>query len=169
MPRKGAPGKDGPASFKSGRISIRKARPSDRGFISRLSEKVFSVYGPYGNLVPAWFESGRPLAFTAVEKESPIGFAMMGRLREGPEESSPFELLAIAVKPGAHRRGVGDLLLRRVEKEAAKLGVSALHLHTATDNLPARELFKKHRFISLSIKKRFYSEGQDAVMMVRFL
>lgn len=158
-----------PPYFGSGRISIRRARLSDMGFIGRLSEKVFRVYGPYGNLLPAWFESGLTITLVAVEKAAPIGFAMMGRIFEGPEKENPCELLAIAVEPCMHRRGVGGMLLRSIEKEAGKLGEPILFLHTAVDNLPARDLFKKHHFITVSLKRRFYSAGQDAVMMLKTL
>lgn len=153
--------------FRSGRISIRGAVLSDIDFIRRLSERVFSVYGPYGELVPGWFESNRTITLVAVEKGAPVGFAMMGRLFEGPEKQSRCELLAIAVEPHLHRRGVGGMLLRKIEKEAERFGESVLFLHTATDNVPAQDLFTKNHFTSLSLKKHFYPAGQDAVMMMK--
>jgi ribosomal protein S18 acetylase RimI-like enzyme len=138
-------------------------------FIGRLSEKVFSLYGPYGHLVPAWFESGLTLTLVAVEKGAPVGFAMMGKFLEGPEKETRCELLAIAVEPGLHRRGIGRTLLRDIEKEAERLGETALLLHTAMDNVPAQDLFKNHHFIPLSLKKHFYPAGQDAVMMIKVI
>ena len=158
-----------PAFLGSARIAIRRANPSDIAFIGRLSGKVFSDYGPYRHLVPGWFESDLAITLVAVEKDAPVGFAMMGRLFEDPEKRNRCELLAIAVEPRVNRRGIGEMLLRRMEKEAKRLGESALFLHTAMDNLPAQDLFKKNRFIPLSLKKHFYPEGQDAVMMVKAL
>ena len=155
------------ASFGTGRIAIRRAALSDIGFIGRLSTKVFSVYGPYGHLVPEWFESGVTITLVAIQKGAPAGFAMVGRLLEGPEKENRCELLALAVEPRLHRRGIGAMLLRSIEKEARRLGETALFLHTATDNLAAQDLFKKNHFIPLSLKKHFYPACQDAVMMMK--
>jgi ribosomal protein S18 acetylase RimI-like enzyme len=169
LPGKAAPEGGRQALFQSGRISIRRANLSDIGFIGRLSGKVFSVYGPYRHLVPGWFESNLTITLVAVEKGAPVGFAMVGRLFEGPEKENRCELLAIAVEPHLHCRGIGGMLLRKIEKEAARLGESVLFLHTAMDNVPAQDLFKKHHFTPLSLKKQFYHAGQDAVMMIKTL
>lgn len=160
----------GPSSgFHSKRISFRRAGLSDVEFIGRLSGRVFSVYGPYRDMVPGWFESGLAPAIVAIEKGEPVGFAMMGRFLEGPDQETRCELLAIAVEPRLHRRGIGEMLLRKIEKEAKTLGETRLSLHTATDNVPAQNLFKKNHFVPLSLKKRFYPSGQDAVMMIKLI
>jgi ribosomal protein S18 acetylase RimI-like enzyme len=168
LPARAAPQHGRPARFRAERISIRRADLSDMNFIGRLSGRVFSVYGPYTHLVPAWFESGLTLTLVAVEKGVPVGFAMMGRFLEGLEkQETRCELLAIAVDPSLHRRGIGGMLLCKIEKEAERLGETALLLHTAVDNVPAQDLFKKNHFIPLSLKKHFYPAGQDAVMMIK--
>jgi ribosomal protein S18 acetylase RimI-like enzyme len=138
-------------------------------FIGRLSGSVFNVYGPYQDMVPAWFESGLAPTIVAVEKGAPVGFAMMGRFLEGPDQETRCELLAIAVEPRLHRRGFGEMLLHKIEKEAKRLGETTLSLHTAMDNVPAQNLFKKNHFVPLSLKKRFYPSGQDAVMMIKVI
>jgi ribosomal-protein-alanine N-acetyltransferase len=149
------------------RLVVRRANLSDIGFIGQLSGKVFNVYGPYRSLVPQWFESGSTITLIAVQQGRPVGFAMMGHLFEGHQEENRCELLAIAVQPGAQRLGIGRMLLQRIEEEADRLGEPILFLHTATENLPAQELFKKHGFRPLLLKKRFYPAGQDAVMMIK--
>jgi ribosomal protein S18 acetylase RimI-like enzyme len=168
LPPKDARVRDRSASPGSWRVSIRRANLSDIGSIGRLSTTVFSVYGPYGHLIPGWFESNLAITLVATEKGAPVGFAMMGRLfPEAPEKESRCELLALAVEPRLHRRGIGGMLLRSIEKEAKRLGESVLFLHTGVDNLPAQNLFKKNHFIPLSFKKHFYPAGQDAVMMIK--
>jgi ribosomal protein S18 acetylase RimI-like enzyme len=161
--------KDRSARFRAARISVRKAGLLDREFIGRLSARVFSVYGPYGHLVPAWFESGLTLTLVAVEKGAPVGFAMMGRFVDEPEKGTRCELLAIAVEPRLHRRGIGGMLLHSIEKEAQRRGETVLLLHTSADNIPAQDLFKKNRFIPLSLQRQFYPAGQDAVRMIKTL
>jgi ribosomal-protein-alanine N-acetyltransferase len=149
------------------KLLVRRANLSDIRFIGQLSGKVFSVYGPYRRLVPQWFESGFTVTLIAVQQSVPVGFAMIGALSDGLQGESQCELLAIAVRPDAQRRGIGRLLLWKIEEEAGRLGEPVLCLHTALVNLPAQELFKKHGFHSLQLKKRFYPAGQDAVMMIK--
>ena len=159
----------GPAFLGTGKISIRRANLGDIGFIGQLSGRAFGVYGPYRNLVPGWFESNSTITLIAGEKGKPVGFAMMGRLLDESERENRCELLAIAVEPNVRRRGIGRMLLRKMEKEASRLNEEILFLHTATDNIPAQELFKKIGFTALSVKKHFYPSGQDAVKMMKVI
>jgi ribosomal-protein-alanine N-acetyltransferase len=157
------------ASFRSGKISVRRANPADIGFIGRLSGKAFSVYGPYRSLVSGWFESNSTLTLVGIEKGRPVGFAMMGRLPDEGEKEHRCELLAIAVEPEARRRGVGRMLLREIEGEADRLNEHILFLHTAAENIPAQNLFKTKGFTLLSVKKNFYPSGQDAFEMMKIV
>lgn len=156
-----------PAHPQPVKISIRRADPSDKEFISSLSGKVFSVYGPYEVLATGWFESELTWTFVAFEKGRSVGFAMMGRLFDDRENRNRCELLAIAVEPNLQRRGVGGMLLRKIEEEAQRLGEASLFLHTALNNLPAQALFRKNQFTSLVLKKHFYPGGQHALMMTK--
>lgn len=149
------------------RVSIRRADPADKEFISLLSGKVFSSYGPYNVLVTGWFESELTWTLVAVENGRSVGFAMMGRLYDDHENRNRCELLAIAVEPRLQRQGVGGMLLQKMEEEAQRLGEKALFLHTALDNLPAQGLFRRNRFTSLTLKRHFYPQGQHALMMMK--
>ena len=169
LPSRYEPKGRGPSFLGVGGISIRRANLGDVGFIAQLSAKAFGVYGPYGHLVPGWFESNSTITLIAVEKGKPVGFAMMGRLLDESERENRCELLAIAVEPNVRRRGVGRMLLRKMESEAGRLDEEILFLHTATDNTPAQKLFRKHGFTTLSVKKHFYPSGHDAVMMMKVI
>ena len=159
----------GPTFLRTRKFSVRRANLPDIGFIGQLSGRAFGVYGPYRNLVPGWFESNSTITLVAVEKGKPVGFAMMGRLLDESEKENRCELLAIAVEPNVRRRGVGRMLIREMEREAHRLNERILFLHTALDNIPAQELFKKIGFTPLSLKKHFYPSGQDAVMMMKVI
>ena len=60
------------------RTRIRPGGKKDAVFIRRLSEKVFGIYGPYGDLVPQWFATGATITRVASVDGVPAGFAMMG-------------------------------------------------------------------------------------------
>lgn len=152
-----------------GRIVLRRAVQSDGAFIGGLSSRVFDVYGPYGEIVTRWFESGTALTFAAFVGERPAGFAMIGR----PSLSAPTllvaELLAIAVKPLHQGRGLGALLLGKMEESAVHLQVRRLLLHTASTNTRAQQLFIRCGYAAAESKPGFYPAGQDAIQMFKDL
>ncbi|MCF8083739.1 MAG: GNAT family N-acetyltransferase [Deltaproteobacteria bacterium] len=148
-------------------VLIREAQPSDAPFIQSLSKKAFGQYGPYEEMLPEWFLAGITLTLVAVQGRVPVGFAMLGIIHSDPLSVRESELVAIAVEPEAHRRGIGDRLMRNMIKAADERCVERMHLHTAVDNLPAQTLFQKYGFSKARHKEKFYPKGQDALMMVR--
>ena len=150
-----------------GSIRIREARFSDKGFIGRLSGKVFDIYGPYEEMVIEWFESGMTATLIALMDGKPVGFAMVGYLLDAHDAGVTCELLAIAVEPEKERMGVGRRLMEETEKRAAKRGEKRLFLHTALENIGAQELFVATGFQTRGIKMNFYPAGQDALAMYK--
>jgi ribosomal protein S18 acetylase RimI-like enzyme len=158
-----------PSSSLQAKATIRPAKPSDKAFIVALSNKVFSVYGPYRGTVSQWFESGVTLTFISTVGGRPAGFVMIGALPAEHEEQTAAEVLAIAVTPEFQRRGIGRELLLVAQKGAENLRGQRLFLHTARENLAAQKLFLKNGFRPVQSKTRFYPSGQDALMMVKDL
>ncbi len=152
-----------------GKIAIRQAKPSDKGFIAELSGKVFSIYGPYRTTVSRWFESGATLTSISMAEGRPVGFVMIGALAGDREKETRAEVLAIAVAPEFQHRGIGQELLQHAQKCLEVQGDQRLFLHTAKDNLIAQKLFLRNGFSAVQIKRGFYPSGQDALMMVNDL
>lgn len=150
-------------------VKIRQAAGTDTPFIEELSRRVFHVYGPYEEMIPRWFESQTTITLVAVMNTRPVGFAMVGRLSAEDQDHPGLELLAIAVEPQKHKLGIGETLLKEVEKVVAGLRVKRWFLHTAKDNLPARRLFTRCGYRTCELRERFYPSGQDALLMVREL
>jgi ribosomal protein S18 acetylase RimI-like enzyme len=150
-------------------FALRRAVQSDVGFIGGLSSRVFDVYGPYGEIVTRWFESGTATTFVALTGERPAGFAMIGRPSPFTLAAPVAELLAIAVEPLNQGMGVGGLLMRKMEETALHLEVRRLFLHTAGDNSRAQRLFVRCGYAAAEVKQGFYPAGQDAVLMFRDL
>jgi len=146
-------------------VKIRPARPSDFHYIVQLSESVFHIYGPYERIISSWLESGMTVTLVALMKRKPAGFVMISHF---PQEASPqqvSELLAIAVAPKRQRMGIGEMLLKEVERRAAQMGIIELFLHTAEENLAAQNLFAKNKYVSRGIRESFYPAGQNALIM----
>jgi len=166
-PRKTAQHKD--KSSSKTQFTTRPARPSEVAYIQNLSEKVFHQYGPYGIMLPRWFEAVITVTVLALMGKKPVGFAMFTH----PEKTWVFpracELLAIAVEPERQGQGTGDLILSEIERMAEELGIEKMVLHTGVENMPGQKLFMKHGFAPTQIKMNFYPEGQDALMMAKDL
>ena len=150
-------------------ITVRPADGSETGFIKRLSGKAFNLYGSYEEIIPNWFESGVTITFIARAKGQPAGFAIIGEPLEAYDFGQAGELLAIAVEAKNQRRGIGNLLLRELERKTGEIGVKRIYLHTATKNLSAQKLFVRMGYRIAGIKKNFYPEGQDAFIMFKDL
>jgi [ribosomal protein S18]-alanine N-acetyltransferase len=149
-------------------VKLRNALFSDFSFIGRLSREVFSVYGPYEDILTRWFRSGDEVTtIIACLDKIQIGFAMLSEPSDRYNLYNVSELLGIAVEPGRQGKGIGSRLLGAIESRSAAIGIKWLFLHTAIDNIPARGLYEKTGYRNLELKRNFYPEGQDAIVMYK--
>jgi ribosomal protein S18 acetylase RimI-like enzyme len=155
--------------FKCGsKVILRRAAPSDTLFIGKLSKKVFAIYGPYEEILSGWFRSEKGITtILACQDSLQVGFAMLSEPCSRYDLQDASELLGIAVEPEEQGKGIGCMLLKAIDITSAYLGIKWLLLHTAADNLHARRLYDKAGYRSLEIKKNFYPEGQDAIVMCK--
>jgi ribosomal protein S18 acetylase RimI-like enzyme len=146
-------------------VKIRPARPSDSHYIAQLSERVFRIYGPYEKIISSWLESGMTVTLLALMNRKPAGFVMISQFPQGAKPQQLSELLAIAVAPEEQRIGIGEMLLKEVEKKAAQMGITELFLHTAEGNRAAQNLFAKNGYVLWGFNEGFYPAGQNALIM----
>ncbi len=154
---------------KRGLIQIVSAKRSHAEYIAYLSGRVFDIYGPYGEIIPRWFESETTKAIIAKIDDQSVGFAMIGSICDSHKCEDTFELLAIAVEPGKQGIGIGNKLMQAIEHIAVQSGIKNLCLHTASANLAGRRLFTKNGYRIVEIKPRFYPKKQDAAFMFKEL
>lgn len=143
----------------AGAATIRPARETDAIFVRTLSAEVFSRLGDYERTVAEFFESPDVEAWIAEAEGSPAGFALVELdLERFPEA----DLVAIAVEPSFHRRGVGRALLSRVETEITSAWGSraSIVLTVAVDNAPARALFESAGYETVPRAYGVYPRGQ---------
>ncbi len=75
------------------------------------------------------------------------------------------EILTLAVLPALRRRGLGERLLRAAMARCARSGAASMFLEVATTNHPARGLYKKLGFEEAGLRRRYYSDGTDALVL----
>ncbi len=146
-------------------LKTRLAERSDVHFVKELSGRVFHIYGPYKKIIGSWVGSDVTVCLVGLIDKRPVGFAMISDLSLEAQPTCVSELLAIAVVPEKQRIGIGEALLREIEKRAAEMNITELFLHTAKDNLAALRLFRKNGYHAWCVKEVFYPAGQDAVFM----
>ena len=75
------------------------------------------------------------------------------------------EILTIAVVPHAQRRGIGAALLKAVWEVCAQKGAARLLLEVSVANQPARALYAGLGATQVGVRKRYYADGSDALVL----
>jgi ribosomal-protein-alanine N-acetyltransferase len=73
--------------------------------------------------------------------------------------------LAVAVEERGH--GVGRRLLRELLAEADRRGCADVLLEVRSGNVPALALYERHGFERIGVRRRYYPDGEDAIVMRR--
>jgi ribosomal-protein-alanine N-acetyltransferase len=89
-----------------------------------------------------------------------LGGMILGRVA-----ADEAEILTLAVSPGQRRLGVGSALLRAAMNRAAAQGAVAMFLEVAVTNTAARALYAAHGFTEAGLRRRYYSDGTDALVL----
>jgi [ribosomal protein S18]-alanine N-acetyltransferase len=104
-----------------------------------------------------------PGAFAYVAGEPPEGFILCRAI------AGDSEVLTLAVTPPFRRQGVARALLQAALVEARRRGAEAMFLEVATDNAPAAALYRGAGFTQAGLRRGYYPDGSDALVMRREL
>ncbi|NHK28023.1 ribosomal protein S18-alanine N-acetyltransferase [Parvularcula flava] len=144
-------------------ISCSLAGPTHADLLARLHAEIF-VSEPWD---ANWF--GRMLLNPAVSglilsrDDEPTGLALTSAVADEAE------ILTIGILPACRRQGLGGALLEAVIGDAAGRGVTRLHLEVSADNHAAIALYEKAGFARTGLRRKYYRNGADAVMMAHEL
>lgn len=82
-----------------------------------------------------------------------------------PSNSPTADIQTIAVAPDARRQGLGRVLMLQLINEARRRGAREVFLEVRADNPGAQDLYRSLGFEALSVRKRYYKGGIDALIM----
>jgi ribosomal-protein-alanine N-acetyltransferase len=140
-------------------LEIRTFRNEDLNQVMIIEKASFS--DPYAK----WFfwllslEVGE--GFVVAEKEEIVGYAI-SEIREGRGH-----IISMAVSPKYRRAGIGEALLRETIKRLEP-SVREIYLEVRPGNDAAITLYEKFSFRrTAEVRKRYYHDGEDAVVMAR--
>lgn len=71
----------------------------------------------------------------------------------------------LAVAPGRRRSGAAEELLSHALREAVPKGALWCQLEVRASNVAARRLYEKFGFMGIGIRRNYYQDGEDAVVM----
>ena len=86
-------------------------------------------------------------------------------LQRMPEPADEAEILTLAVIPGQRRHGIGRALLRAATRRAEAMGAASMFLEVAVTNVAARALYATQGFAEAGIRRRYYADGTDALIL----
>jgi len=134
------------------RTDLREGGSQDLAEVSRIMEDAFDArYGEAWTSAQCLGMLSLPGVWLVIASldEADAGFALA---RSTGEEA---ELLLLATRPAARRRGVAGALLRAVVAEAEARGVAQLHLEVRAGNDAVR-LYRREGFEKVGERKNYY-------------
>lgn len=151
--------------------AILNARPDERGItykpldaahataVAALESQVMGSDAWNEALVADELPRGDRSWWAAYEGETLVGYAG-GWIVDGQ-----VQILKVGVDPAMRRRGVARGLLARVAADARDLGALSCSLEVRASNAGAQALYAALGLGSLGVRPRYYSDGEDAVIM----
>ena len=150
---------------------IRQAAPSDADDLVRIEAEAFGGKSWGENNVRESFVAPRVTILLALAKTNwaiklgtgkeapPVGFAMWRDL--GPEA----EILSVGVLPDVMAKGAGTALLRACLEAAKSGGARDVFLEVDEGNVAALALYTGAGFEQVSVRRSYYRNGADALIM----
>lgn len=75
------------------------------------------------------------------------------------------EVLDVAVDPALQGRGIGAQLMQWACDEAVRQGAALLRLEVRATSIPAITLYERFGFVKGGVRKAYYEQGIDALLM----
>ncbi len=144
---------------------LRLAREEDVDAISEIEKGSF--LDPWSRAgLGSMLKSPTNRTWVAASEESTGAAEIDGfvSIRLQPPEA---EVLRLAVRQSARRRGLGARLLEHALEFGRKSGVTAEYLEVRAENEPALALYRESGFRLIGVRRHYYSNGDDALVLSR--
>lgn len=79
------------------------------------------------------------------------------------------DIMNIAVRTDKRSLGIGSLLLEKLIQTAQNLACQTITLEVNETNAPAIRLYEKYHFTRIGLRKKYYNNTNDAILMQRDL
>jgi ribosomal-protein-alanine N-acetyltransferase len=114
---------------------------------------------PFSRLIVAIQASTQTAARTAPDDANLIGFLCRWMVAD------ECHILNVAVHPQMRQQGIGKRLMQHALAEARTKKVQVITLEVRRSNLAARSLYRKLEFQERRLRRNYYGQGEDAIVM----
>lgn len=130
---------------------------------------ILSVY--QGNFADGWnknmlisaFEDGRFHAIALENQGVPVGVVTFSVALDTAD------IEGVVVVLSERKKGFGAKLIKKAEQEMILLGVEKAFLEVRESNVPAKNLYQSLGYGKISVRKNYYSDGENAIVMAKDL
>ena len=74
----------------------------------------------------------------------------------------------IVVRKDCRMLGIGSLILEKLIQVAKQTNLGSITLEVNVNNVPAQRLYEKYGFKSLGVRKKYYNNIDDAIIMTLY-
>jgi [ribosomal protein S18]-alanine N-acetyltransferase len=137
-------------------VTVRLAGAADAPELSQVHCASFAEGWSSSDFV-TWLSRPDSFAALSLRERDAVAFGLV--LAAGDEA----ELLTIATRPDARRRGLGREILQALDEEARRRGLRRWVLEVARNNVAALGLYKSCGFVEIGVRKAYYPQGEERV------
>lgn len=137
---------------------IREMTAKDIPYVLQIERESFT--DPWSeNMFNELFSSTAFKSFVAVENDEILGYTSV------ISAFFVFEIMNIAVKPQSRGIGIATALMEKVVDFAKTVEAESILLEVRRSNLTAQKLYEKFGFIYDGVRRGYYTDGEDALLM----
>lgn len=141
-------------------LCIRPLGPEDARELSYLELEIFP--SPWSeNSLRSCLELSNVEGEAAILDDNMVGYMFVQYAHDEAH------ILNLGVREKFRRRGVGKLLLERFLDRAKKRGTRISFLEVRMGNRVAQKLYFDHGFAPLTIRKKYYPNAEDALILLK--
>jgi [ribosomal protein S18]-alanine N-acetyltransferase len=149
-------------------IHFRDGVEADANKLFELDQICFDAGIAYSLREFRWLlRSAKTLCIVAEDDDVLAGFVITQKTTT--QKSSGGHIITIDVAPDYRRRGVGRLLMERIEERYRTDHASWLRLEVAVNNTTAREFYVGLGFAAIGKIPNYYQDSVDAIVMEKAL
>ncbi|MBQ9103604.1 MAG: ribosomal protein S18-alanine N-acetyltransferase [Clostridia bacterium] len=115
------------------------------------------------NALESGFNNGHFFALGKIEKGKIIGFITYSTSIDFADIETVFVLKEF------RRKGIAESLINKMLEDVKSKGINRVLLEVRSSNIPAISLYKKLGFNEISIRKKYYSNLEDALILAKEL
>ena len=143
-------------------IEIRKMDLNDLEEIKHYLEDKFDNFWTY-NVLKEELEADNSHFIVAMDNNDIVGFAGVKIIVDEAD------VMNIVVRKDQRQNGVGSAMMEYLINHAKTYNIKKITLEVNENNLSAIHLYNKYNFDHIGIRKRYYKDNSDAIIMSKTL